>query len=70
VLAKVRRWGNSLGLIVPADIVRARGLREGDQVDIEIRQRVPTIEELAGSFQLRTNLKTLLREMEEGWDDL
>ena len=70
MLAKVRRWGNSLGLIVPADVARDRGLRVGDQVDIEIRKRVPTIEELAGSFQLRTNLKTLLREMEEGWDDL
>jgi len=70
VLTKVRRWGNSLGLIVPADVARARGLRDGDQVDIEIRKRVPTIEELAGSFQLRTDLKTLLREMEEGWDDL
>ncbi len=69
MLTKVKRWGNSLGLIVPADIVRSQGLRDGDTIQIDFRGRIRTFEELGGSIHLRTNLRTLLREMEEGWDD-
>ena len=35
VLAK---WGNSLALRLPAECVRATGLRQGDSVDAEITQ--------------------------------
>ena len=30
------RWGNSLALRLPAECVRATGLRQGDSVDAEI----------------------------------
>ena len=30
----VARWGNSLAVRLPADLVRALGLREGDQIDL------------------------------------
>ena len=36
VEAKVKKWGNSLGLIIPKDIVRAEDLNTGDTVKIEI----------------------------------
>ena len=69
MLAKMKKWGNSLGLIVPADVVRIRGLRDGDVVDVEIRRKVRSPEELCGTVKLRMNLATLLAEMEEGWED-
>ena len=69
MLAKVKKWGNSLGMIVPADLVRSHGLRDGDTIQVDFKGRVRTVEELAGSIKLRTNLRTLVREMEEGWDD-
>ena len=69
MLTKVKKWGNSLGLIVPADIVRSQGLREGDTIQVDFQSRIRTIEELGGTIKIRTNLKTLLQEMEEGWDD-
>ena len=30
----VAKWGNSLAIRIPADVVRALGLKEGDQVDL------------------------------------
>jgi antitoxin MazE len=30
---KVSRWGNSLAVRLPADVVRALGVREGDMID-------------------------------------
>jgi len=67
--AMVRKWGNSLDLIIPTDLVRSRGLRDGDIVDIEIRRRARSPEELCGTYKFRTGLARLLVEMEEGWED-
>ena len=69
MLAKVKKWGNSLGLIVPADVVRSRGIRDGDVVDIEIRRKARSPEELGGTVRFRTDVARLLAEMEEGWED-
>lgn len=69
MLAKVKRWGNSLGLIVPADVVRDRGIRDGDVVDVEFRRRVPPPEELGGTVRFRRTLSAHLKEMEGGWED-
>lgn len=31
---QVARWGNSLAVRLPADLVRQLGLKEGDQIDL------------------------------------
>ncbi|MGQ3489368.1 AbrB/MazE/SpoVT family DNA-binding domain-containing protein [Roseovarius pacificus] len=31
---QVAKWGNSLAVRLPADLVRELGLREGDQIDL------------------------------------
>jgi len=31
----VKKWGNSLGFIVPKDVVKKRNLKKGDKVKIE-----------------------------------
>ena len=33
---QVARWGNSLAVRLPAAVVAALGLKEGDQVDIQV----------------------------------
>jgi len=69
MLAKVKKWGNSLGLIVPAEVARSRGIRDGDVLEVELLRKVPSPEELAGTVEFRRSLKALLREMEAGWED-
>ncbi len=33
---ELKKWGNSIGLIVPADEIKLLGLQEGDKVDVSI----------------------------------
>jgi antitoxin MazE len=33
---KVSRWGNSLGVRLPASLVEALGLAEGDEIEIDV----------------------------------
>lgn len=70
MLATAKKWGNSIGFVVPADVVRREGIRPGDAVEIDVRKRIPALEELAGTVKLKHDLRDLLREMERGWDDL
>ena len=35
VAMKVAKWGNSLAIRIPADVVEKLGLKEGDEVDIQ-----------------------------------
>jgi len=49
---KVAKWGNSLALRLPAAVVEAMGLKEGDEVQVTASagrlnlQRAPDIDEL------------------------
>jgi antitoxin MazE len=36
---RVSKWGNSLAVRLPAAIVEALGLREGDEIEIEVAGR-------------------------------
>lgn len=36
---QVSRWGNSLAVRLPAAVVKALGLKEGDQLEIQIASR-------------------------------
>ncbi len=47
VRVKVRRIGNSLGVILPKDEVEAQGLEEGDEVEVSVRPAL-TLDDLWG----------------------
>ena len=70
MLTKAKKWGNSIGLVIPSDLVKKEGIHPGGTVEVVVRRRLPRLEELGGTVKLRHNLEDLLREMEEGWDDL
>ena len=36
---KLKVWGSSLGVIIPADAVKEAGLKEGDEIVVEIRKQ-------------------------------
>ena len=60
---QIAKWGNSLAVRLPAELVRELGLREGDQINLQKDdgvvkvQRLPRAEEvLAGLRQFRGKL--------------
>lgn len=46
---RVRKVGNSLGVVFPRELVNAKGLRLDDDVIIEI-DKAPTLASVLGSF--------------------
>ena len=38
----LRRWGNSFGVVIPIEILKEEGLKEGQEVIIEISRKKDT----------------------------
>jgi antitoxin component of MazEF toxin-antitoxin module len=66
VKSKLKRWGNSYGVVVPKEIVEKEGLKEGELVEISVR-RAADIRRLFGKYPFK-NLQTEKEEMRKGWD--
>lgn len=39
---KVKKWGNSFGIILPADIVRTNEIKEGTDIEVRINTKNKT----------------------------
>jgi antitoxin component of MazEF toxin-antitoxin module len=49
IIAKTRKWGNSLGIVLPSDAVRELKISENEEVILEIRKKQSPLRELYGS---------------------
>ncbi len=61
----MRKWGNSLGVVIPREEATKEGLKENDEVEIVIRKAVD-IRQLFGKYKFK-DLQSLKDEMREGW---
>ncbi len=68
VTARVRRVGNSLSIVIPAEKARAERITEGDVVQVEILKKV-NIRELFGSLKSRKSSQTAKNEARAGWGE-
>ncbi|HYS73476.1 MAG TPA: AbrB/MazE/SpoVT family DNA-binding domain-containing protein [Thermoplasmata archaeon] len=66
VHAKVRRWGSSMGIVVPSEIAKELKLKAGDEVVFEIEQA--GIDEAFGSLKdWAVDPQKLKDELRRGW---
>jgi antitoxin component of MazEF toxin-antitoxin module len=65
IRAFMRKWGNSLGVVIPSEEASKEGLKENDEVEIVIRKAVD-IRQLFGKYKFR-DLQSLKDELREGW---
>ncbi len=48
IVGKVRKWGNSIGLLIPKDEAINLNLRENQEVSVEITKKGNPLKELFG----------------------
>ena len=64
--SKLKRWGNSFGVVVPKEVVEKEGLKEGEEVEISVR-RASDIRQLFGKYPFK-NLQLQKERMRKGWE--
>lgn len=63
----LKKWGSSLGLIVPARIAKEKRLKKGERVLIEIR-KVNDLEDVFGSLKgLKATGQEVKDEARKNW---
>jgi antitoxin component of MazEF toxin-antitoxin module len=69
VEVKLKRWGNSMAVIVPNSIIQSKGLRENDTILIEVVREA----NFSGIAKLIKNRKMSGQEFKDlvrkGWKD-
>ena len=63
IISKTRKWGSSLGIIIPKKIKDELKLRENQEVFIEIKPKDNPLKELFGSVKLSKPTEQLLKEI-------
>ncbi len=63
--SKLKKWGNSYGVVVPKEIVEKEGLREGEVVEISVR-KATEVNRLFGRYPFK-DLQSQKDAMRKGW---
>ena len=63
---KLRRWGNSFGVVVPKETVDKEDLRVGDEIEITLHKAFD-IKKLFGKYRF-PDLQSQKEKMRKGWD--
>jgi antitoxin component of MazEF toxin-antitoxin module len=63
--SKIKRWGNSLGVVLPKAYVEEEGLREGEVVEVTVK-KVSDVRSIRGKYPFK-NLQHEKDEMRRGW---
>ena len=69
IQTKTRKWGRSIGVVLPIDFVKKNKIKENELISLEIKRK--NIREVFGtSKKVDESLKEeILREIKEGWND-
>lgn len=63
ITAKAKEWGNSIGVIIPKDIVEKLNIHPGDEISLDIGRKDNVLRELFGAGKSKIPTKKLLKEI-------
>lgn len=70
VETKVRRWGRSLGVVIPKEKIIEEGIKENETIRLFIGKRKNVLKETFGTFKFRKSTQEMLDEIDrESWDE-
>ena len=62
-----RKWGNSIGVALPAGAVKKEKIMPNDRVVVSVKRVVP-LKAIFGSLKLKQPTEELMKEIRKGWD--
>ncbi len=70
IRTKIKRWGNSAGVVIPREAVDRMNLKLGEFIIVDIKRKEGVLRELFGSMKFgnsRKLLKEIRKDMESKW---
>ncbi len=66
-IAIARKWGNSIGITIPFDVVEGEKIKPNDKIVVSVK-KVPEIKELFGTLKTKKSTDQIMKEIRTGWD--
>ncbi len=68
--AMLKRWGSSVGLILPKGSLKKEDLKVGQRVIVRVMKKISPLRQTFGTLKFRKSTEELLRESDqEMWHD-
>jgi len=71
IQTKTKRWGNSIGIIIPSETVEKLNIKPEDEVVIEIEKKGNVLREMFGTMKSKKTARQIVnetrRELESKW---
>lgn len=65
---KIKKWGNSYGVLISKEEVGKRNIEEGEEVSIEIKKKYD-LSPLFGFCKFKRPIKEIMADIKEGYND-
>jgi antitoxin component of MazEF toxin-antitoxin module len=65
VEAKLRRWGNSMGIVVPLSKLKEEDMREGQELRVLLIKKNDFLKSIFGAHKFKEPVKKIMREIDE-----
>ncbi|MBU1103740.1 MAG: hypothetical protein KJ600_04255 [Nanoarchaeota archaeon] len=65
IKTKLRKWGNSFGIVVPQKAIEKAKAVQGQEITIFIQRHKPNLRKLFGAHKFSKPTEQLMKEMEE-----
>ncbi|MFA4953033.1 MAG: AbrB/MazE/SpoVT family DNA-binding domain-containing protein [Candidatus Pacearchaeota archaeon] len=62
---KTKKWGNSIGVVIPVETADRLNLKPEETVIVEITKKENVLKELFGSLKFKKSTEQILREVRE-----
>ena len=63
---KLRKWGNSFGIVVPIGSLQEENVKEGDEVTILMKKkRGNTLRETFGTYKFKKSTEEMMKEIDK-----
>ena len=67
-ISKIRKWGNSFGVIVPKELIRKENFKLNEEVVVKVEKKTD-VSKVFGILRTERTTKDLMREIREGYGE-
>lgn len=65
---KTRKWGNSVGIVIPRDTIARLKIRPNEDVIVDIKKKGHPLKELFGAIKFSKPGKQIVKELRREWE--
>lgn len=62
---RLRKWGNSIGVVVPQEVLIGEKAKEGDEVKVIIKKKKSDLRKLWGKYKFKQPTEEIMKEIDK-----